>query len=514
MTRIRSRLTLLLALLLTLGAASAQPEKPHLRVGVEGIVAYIDPGRDHSNVGAQYTIALFEQLIHRDHTQVEAVLQPGLATEWHYVDDEETILELKLREDVTFHNGEHMTAEDVAFSIQRIIDADFAPYSNIRGQYFQNLAGTEVVDDYTVRVIVGRADPLLELLLSMSQLSIIPKAYTEEIGFEEFGLFPIGTGPYKLTELVPQERIVLAEHTETWREPVNASGVTLRAIPELSSRVTALVNNEVDIIDDVAPDQIPVLEGAGHSVIGNVAPIFHIIYYNAASTDHPIMEDKLLRQAMNLAIDRELLVSALWNDEAVVPLGHQFENFGDMYLGDLGFEPFDPELARERLEQSGYNGETIVLRAANNYYTNELLAVQVLKEMWEAIGITVELAIDAVLDEREFMVRTWSNPMYFPDPVGTWGAMWNPGGYRVPSDWDPEAEDYLATWETLRYSEDLDERREAYRRLQEISRDEVPYSILYQPIEYYGVSSSVNWQPLPGHQAYALDFNAYNLSFD
>ena len=178
------------------------------------------------------------------------------------------------------------------------------------------------------------------------------------------------------------------------------------------------------------------------------------------------------------------------------------------------YEPFDPELARERLEQSGYNGETIVLRAANNYYTNELLAVQVLKEMWEAIGITVELAIDAVLDEREFMVRTWSNPMYFPDPVGTWGAMWNPGGYRVPSDWDPEAEDYLATWETLRYSEDLDERREAYRRLQEISRDEVPYSILYQPIEYYGVSSSVNWQPLPGHQAYALDFNAYNLSFD
>lgn len=513
MNRFLRPLALITAAMLLLPAA-ALAQKPELRVGVEGIVAIIDPGRDHSNIGAQYTIALFEQLIHRDHTQVEAVLQPGLATEWYYVDDEETVLELKLREDAVFHNGEPVTAEDAAFSIQRIIDAEYVPYVNIRGQYFQNLAGTEVVDDYTVRVIVHLADPLLELLLSMSQLSIIPKAYAEEVGFEAFGQFPIGSGPYKLTEFVPRERIVLAEHTESWREPVNASAVTLRAIPELSSRVTALVNNEVDIIDDVAPDQIPVLERAGHEVIGNVAPIFHIVYYNAADTNHEIMQDKLLRQALNLSIDRELLVQALWNNEAVVPLGHQFENFGDMYIEDLGYEPFDPELARERLSQSSYNGETLVLRAADNYYTNELLAVQAIKEMWEAIGVNVELAIEAVLDQQEFMIRTWSNPMYFPDPVGTWGAMWNPGGYRVPSDWDPEAEDYLEAWETLRFSEDLEVRREAFRRLQEISRDEVPYSILYQPIEYYGVRAGVNWQPLPGHQAYALDFNAYNLSFE
>lgn len=514
MTRLTNRLTILLALLLAFGAAAAQDGKPQLRVGVEGIVAQIDPGRDHSNIGAQYTIALFEQLIHRDHTQVEAVLQPGLATDWYYVDDEETILELKLREGVVFHHGEPLTATDAAFSIQRIIDADHAPYANIRGQYFQNLAGTEVVDDLTLRVHVHRADPLLELLLSMSQLSIVPMDYMLETGFDEFAQFPIGTGPYKLTEFVPRERIVMVEHSESWREPVNASGVTLRAIPELSSRVTALVNNEVDIIDDVAPDQIPVLEGAGHQVIGNVAPIFHIVYYNAADTNHEIMQDRLLRQALNLSLDRELLVTALWNDEAVVPLGHQFENFGDMYIDDLGYEPFDPELARQRLAESDYDGETLVLRAANNYYTNELLAVQAIKEMWEAIGVNVELAIDAVLDQQEFMIRTWSNPMYFPDPVGTWGAMWNPGGYRVPSDWDPEAEDYLDAWETLRYSDDLEVRREAYRRLQEISRDEVPYSILYQPIEYYGVRSGVNWQPLPGHQAYALDFNSYNLSFD
>lgn len=69
--------------------------RPEFRVGLEGISGAIDPGADHSNVGAQNWIALFDSLIQRDHTSVEAVLEPALATNWEYVDEEETVLELK-----------------------------------------------------------------------------------------------------------------------------------------------------------------------------------------------------------------------------------------------------------------------------------------------------------------------------------------------------------------------------------------------------------------------------------
>lgn len=154
------------------GTASAQ----ELTVGAANVSSYLDPGRDHSNVGSQFYYNAFDTLIGRDVTRMEPVWEPALATEWELV--EPTVMELRLRENVTFHNGEEMTADDVVFSLNRMYQADFPPYQVRSRDRLANFARAEKVDDLTVRVTVEREEPLWETLLSLQQVMIVPEVYT------------------------------------------------------------------------------------------------------------------------------------------------------------------------------------------------------------------------------------------------------------------------------------------------------------------------------------------------
>lgn len=504
-----SRLVVI-ALLLAGFVFAQEDSRPVLRVATANMSSTVDPGADHSNVGSQNMFAFFDSLIERDHTKVEPTFIPGLATEWAFVDD--VTLELKLRPNVKFHNGETMTAEDVKFSIERILNGEHAPYENIRGQFFDSLERVDIVDPETVRVVTKRADPALLTLLSTTQMSIVPKAYLEEIGYDAFALAPVGTGPFKLAEFTPGETMTWEAFADFWGDQPNVSKVELRRIPELSARITALANNEVDLITNVPPDQVEVItNNSGLEVREYQTPIFHVVIYN---TKHPVMADKRFRQALNLAIDRQLLVDALWNGKAVAPNGHWFPQFGPLYDANAPLLAYDPEQAKALIAESGYDGTPIRFDTSAVYYTNGLLSSQALQEMWAAVGVNMELNVDDKWtgDDADMMARNWSNPMYFPDPAGSYGVMWGPTGARVPKTWEPQTPEYNALYEQMRFGATPEERMIAFKQVLEIWYDEAPGTILYQPMEYYGIRKGVNWQPLPGHQPYTLDFRAYNLS--
>lgn len=114
-----------LGLILVSGAHATE-----ITVAAANMSTYLDPGRDHSNVGSQFYYNSFDPLISKDYSVVGGAWQPGLATEWTLV--EPTVMELKLRQGVTFHNGEAMTADDVVFSLNRMFQATFAPYHTNR----------------------------------------------------------------------------------------------------------------------------------------------------------------------------------------------------------------------------------------------------------------------------------------------------------------------------------------------------------------------------------------------
>ena len=496
-------------------------EARDLTVAAANVSDYLDPGRDHSNVGSQYYFNSFDPLIHKDYTSKEQRFLPGLATEWTLV--EPTIMELKLREGVTFHNGAVMTADDVAFSLNRMFQADFPPYQVRMRDRLANFDRVEKVDDLTVRVHVERPEPLFETLLNLQQTFIIPEAYVKSLAgdptalehddYEAFSLKPVGTGPYKVAEFVPGQKIVWERHDAFWGDSAPLDRVNVLAVPETASRLTALRTGEADIATNIAPDQLQLIESDPTlKAEGSVTALFHVMIMNA---NHPKLTDPRIRQAMSLAIDRDLLNEALWLGKAEVPSTHTMEEFGDLYMPELTTFEYNPEKAKALLAEAGYDGFEITYTSFPTYYTNGLLAAQAITEMWAAVGINGKVDVQDKWSggSPDMMARNWSNPLYFADPFGSFGVMWAPGGPSESEGRFNTDADYAAVWDKFRFSADVEERKAAYADLMERIAANPPVLPLYRPYESWAMRSDVNWAPQPGHIPYVLDFRAGAISF-
>lgn len=485
-----------------------------LTVGAANVTSYVDPGRDHSNVGSQFYFNTFDVLIDKDYSRLQGEFRPALATEWKLV--EPTVMELKLREGVKFHNGEDMTADDVVFSLNRMYQATFPPYQVRARDRLENFEKAEKVDDYTVRIHAKREEPLWETLLNLQQVMIIPEDYTksltgdpnvaEDDDYEAFSLKPVGTGPYKISEFVPGETLVWERFDDFWGEKAPLDRVTVRHMPETASRITALKTGEADIVTNIAPDQLDLINSdPALKTEGSATALFHVMIMNA---NHPTLKDPRIRQAMSLAIDRDTLNEALWLGKAIVPSTHTMEEFGPLYMPDLKTFEYDPEKARELLKEAGYDGEEIVYTSFPTYYTNGLLAAQAIVEMWNEVGINGKVEVNEKWTggEPAMMARNWSNPMYFADPFGSFGVMWAPGGPSQSEGRFNTDDDYAEIWERFRFSKDVEARKAAYAELMDRIKADPPVLPLYRPYESWAMRSNVEWAPKPGHIPYVLDF--------
>lgn len=510
---------------LTAVAFAAQCSAMEIRVGAANMREYVDPGKDHSNVGSMQYVNSFEPLIGKNAHAVEPEFGPCLAESWEMISP--TTIELRLRKDVFFHNGDPMTADDVVFSLDRMFHPTFPPYVTRSREYFSNMEKAEKVDDYTVRVHTKRPDPILLTLLNVQQSMIVPEKYikgltgspdvAEDSDFEAFGLKPVGTGPYAITEFVPGQKLVWERFEKYWGEKPDLEKATITRINEMAARITALKNGEVDIITNVPPDQISTIErDPDLKVEGMQTPIFHVVFFK---TNNPKLTDKRLRQALCLAIDRDLLNEALWHGKARIPEYHTFPQFGKLYDPSWRTIEYNPEKARQLLKEAGYDGTPIRFDTQATYYTNGLLAVQAIREMWAEVGVTMAInVLDRWTgDDEDMEARIWSNPLYFPDPVGSYGTMWSPTGARITAkSWDPAKPkgyaSYEELWNNFRYSMDTAERLKYYREIMEYIAEEAPFTILYQPYESWGMRKDVDWRPLPGHIPYVLDFHKGNIT--
>ncbi|MCB0080678.1 MAG: hypothetical protein KDE47_07100, partial [Caldilineaceae bacterium] len=206
--------------------------RDELVVGVQGFPGGMDPAAELSNVGTRVTYNVYDTLIRRNFLN-NNVLEPALATTWERIDD--LTLELKLREGVTFHNGDPFTANDVKFTFDRFKNPDSAAAS-AKG-YFSTFDNIEVVDDYTVRIHTVAPDPLIENRLASWASWIVPKDYIEANGEEAFARNGIGTGPYKIAEYEPSDVLSLDVNEAYWEELPPINRLTFRVIPEASTRV-------------------------------------------------------------------------------------------------------------------------------------------------------------------------------------------------------------------------------------------------------------------------------------
>jgi peptide/nickel transport system substrate-binding protein len=497
---------------LAFGQGAAADPRPVLNIGVAELPPTLEPARELSNVGTRVTYSIFDTLIRRDFLGTPdgggSALRPHLATAWERNGPRELVL--RLRDDVLFHNGDRMTAEDVVytFTSRRMFGPD-ALLPEARS-YFATLANVEALAPDVVRFTTRVPDVLLEQRLASWCSWIVSRRAYEERGFDGFSRAPIGTGPFRVRELLTDQRITLDAFDGYFMGRPTARSVVFRQIPELAARVAALQAGDVDLITNVPPDQVSILRRSPGITVRNVVLAnVHVLTFDERG---PAMGDKRVRQALGLALDRKLLVDTLWDGAAVVPPGHNFPEYGPMFLPGRALR-HDPAAARRLLREAGYAREEIVYRTMPNYYTNALKAAQVAVEMWKEAGINARLQVVenfAQMRGPGQQIGNNSNSTRLPDPLGSIWISWGPASYFQVSGGFRSTAAFNAAGQALEAETDPAKRQALFRQMLDAWEDAAPGTVLYQPAEFYAMRSRVQWRP---YTFYFMDLRPDNLRF-
>jgi len=493
-------------------ALAKTDRRPPLVVAVAGLRPTLEPARELSNVGTRVTYSIFDTLIRRDFLSSPdgggSVLKPHLATAWERKSPQELVV--TLRPGVKFHNGDELTAEDVAYTFREGRLWGEKPAITEGRAYFGVLAGVEALDRNTVRFRTRVPDVLLEQRLASWCAWIVNKRAYEEQGMEGFSRNPVGTGPLRFASMRANDEIVLDAFDEYWMGRPNARRVTFKAVPELAARVAGLISGDYGLITNVPPDQIEVIDGypdveTRSTVLANS----HLLTFDQRGL---AMGDKRVRQALALSIDRQKLVDTLWLGKAVVPPSHNYPEYGPMFLEGRSL-PFEPDRARRLLAEAGYKGELITYRTMPNYYTNALDAAQIIVEMWKAVGINAALQVVESFAQMRApgqQVGNNSNSTRLPDPLGALWVSWGPASEFQRSGAFADTAAFNEAGRALEAETDPAKRRALFARMLDAWEDACPGTVLYQPLETYGVSKRVKWRP---YSFYFMDLRPDNLAF-
>lgn len=478
----------------------------------------LDPA-DHRDRSTETILRnMFDGLVTRD-TRSGVHLELAESLEW--LDD--TTLRVKVREGVKFHNGDEMTADDVVFTFERIINENAIeypePHSSPRKGLITPLESIEKVDDYTVIMHFNAPWPPAMQLLVHQQ--IVPKAYLEEVGTEGFIKNPVGTGPFKFVaardglDEIEMERFDDYYGGSPELEPVGPAcvdRVIFRVIPEASTRAAALLAGEVQIIQAVPSD-----------MIGRLSESNNIVVKTAAGTQpkwvelnvgQPPFDDVRVRQALNYLIDKDLLIEEIYGGRAVALPGplSPYNNFVNKNLQPY---PYDPDKAMQLLAEAGWtdsNGDGILDKDGQPFsFTLDTLEEH--RGLAEAVAnLLQDAGIDAsvrfweysviqqqlLAGERQAYLDDWGDSAF--DPVGHFEAKWH--GYI---EGQPLGRGNFSTYNNDRVNElivqgentiDTAERQTIYDEAQQIIYDEAPAIFLLLPEEVEASTANVqNWEP-------------------
>ncbi len=499
---------------LAAGIAAAD-ERPSLVVAMQEIRTEMDPL--HPRAIALTAFRLLESIYDKpfaiDYGAGGKVV-PALAESVEQIDA--TTYDMKLRQGVRFHDGTEMTARDVAFTFgaERMLDDD-APGYRMGQRTLPLLESVEAIDDYTVRFRTKAPDPAFLKRWASYGTGIVSRDAYEAVGdFESWARNPVATGPYKVREVKENDYVVLEAHDDYWGGRPPLKSIKFQMVPELSARIAGLRAGDYDIITTVSPDQIGVIEdNEGFAVVGGDNMHFRTMVYDVKN--NPLLADVKLRQAMNLAIDRELIVETIWGGRISVPRCHQHAGYGPLYDSSRPTPAYDPDKARALLAESSYKGELIPFKTVGSYYTAELATTQVLAEMWKAVGINVDIQVmenwGQVLGEEPRGVNNSSDGTYFPDPLASLWTRWGETGSWQGRGFWSNAE-FNALGQTLTTSLDPQERRDAFQKMLDIwCWTDPPGTVLHSLGEFFGKRADIDWEPTA---TALLDFRPGAISFD
>ena len=441
-------------------------------------IAYPPDSKDFDPPLLSYTADMlvvhqaYESLVERN---PDWTLRPLLAESWES-NDELTQWTFLLRQGVKFIHGKELKAEDVVYTFDRLFEVG-SPLASVIGMVEDVVA----VDDYTVRFDLSSPSAFLPDLISRYHAKITPS----DIDPARLATGTYGTGPFTVTEHVVGERTVMTKNPNYWWEGYPyLDEIIIIYLPEPESRAEALKAGTVDAILDMVIPSISTIEAHPET---RVSMVTSTQYMNVAMiVTEPPFDNKLVRQAIQAATDREAINQAALFGKGSVAYDHPIAPTDPHFNVECKPPEYDPELARELLDQAGYlDGIDLIL------YTSTLGAPMVemsmvMKEKAAPAGIRIDIQ---VLPEDEYwsdvwMVKPFSTVYYggrIPDEalsiVYLSTASWNESHYN-----NPRVDDLILL---ARSQVKLEDRQETYGEIQCILIDEVPRIIpVFMPVAH------------------------------
>jgi len=481
MIRTSLRGMLLAASLLTAPAVLAQD----ITVNLVNEPSSLDPPQQWNPDSYYVYRNIFDNVVTRDDA---GEIVPEIATAWEQVSDTEMVL--TIRDGVTFHDGSPLTAEDVAFSVQRITNPDFG--SPQLGQ-FNQIIGAEVTGENQVTLTTDVSYPVL--LAQLVKLSVVPKAVVESMGDEAFNAAPVGSGPYKFDSWTRGVEVDLTRNDDYWGTKGPFEAASFKAVADASTRVANLRAGTADLIVSLDSDIATQIEGqSGVKVL--TAPTERVAFMGI-NTTRPPLDDPKVRHAAAMAIDREgIVLGILAGGETPVDQMATPAHFG--YVEGAAPIAYDPEEAKRIVAETGA-GEIPMQFATSPVYDQRI--VQAVQQMLTDAGFNVEIS----MTDMSTYLKAARSPEISERPYfsfGRWScACQDVDGVEFPllhssSTWsrvqDPELDALL---EEARGSLDADTRLAAYAKVQQIVQENAYILPLYQAVAIYGATDKLDWTP-------------------
>jgi peptide/nickel transport system substrate-binding protein len=419
------------------------------------------------------------------HPQEDASVTPALAEKWEKVDD--LTWKITLRKDAVFHNGEPVDAAAVKFSFDRINKEELKSPNKGKLSAFTEL---NVIDDHTITI--KTAEPYAPGLYMLGYyLPIVPPKYIQEVGDEKYNTDPVGSGPYKLSKWVRGEEIVLERFDKYYGPKPAYKTVIFKANPEEASRIAALMTGEVQVVSGIPVHQRKKILDSGKAYLTDQ---MGVMPYMGINTYEPPFDDVRVRQAVNYAIDKELISKALFDGKAIICAGPiSPRTFG--HDPNLKPYPYDPAKAKSLLKEAGHP-DGIDVRLAYPTYMSQI------QEQAEAIAanmskagfrVTLEPFERAVMWER---YKGKQHQLY----IYWWDDAPEPDRYMY-SLFNSKARDYYYKNEAVdalldkgRTIMDRAARAKVYAEIDDMLYKDCPWAYLYVVPEVFAVANGVDYQ--------------------
>lgn len=435
-----------------------------------------------NDTGTSYiTSLIYDKLIDTDN---KMNLIPCLAKSWEKIDD--THYRFYLRDDVTFHNGVKLTAEDVLYTFEQLVASEAT--SSTVGPV--DISNCKIEDDYTIVLALSEAYPAFLRVCSLDITGIVCKQAMEEDP-DGYAKKPIGSGAFKFVEWATGDYIKMVANTDWWGGEINFDNLILRYIPEATTRAIEVETGGIDIAQ-ITADSVESIKGNPDVALLS-QPILNTAYISFNCSIEPFNNTKV-RQAISLAIDCDAIVKAAYY--GLCETSHSFiaPDVWGYHKAESEYDAYNVEKAKELLAEAGYpDGFTCTMVSNGGQAVAEMIQAYLAK-----IGINVELNVtdfsnwlDAIVNGKQQMyIGGWTVPSgdaseaFAAFNSNNFGSGGNRSFYA-----NSEVDALLQIIDT---ETDEEKRYEACKELQEILADECVTIGLNVGTNFYAHSSSIS----------------------